>query len=188
MYKQYRNYGKYLLTLAFVSIASFLVGSVSVASFAYATKDSNSPFDVIFNSIRNLEEQNTRLQNQVNALQTQVDKLNSEVSSLRPPPLLTNAVTITKGAGGDQSCVTLNNCFSPNVANIATGDTVTWTNYDSSEHTVTSGTPSDLQTGTIFDSGLIKSGGTFSFTFQNSGTYNYFCQIHPWMIGTVTVK
>ena len=181
-------FGKYLLTLIFVSLASFLVGSISAASFADAAKDSNSPFDVIFNSIRNLEEQNTVLQNQVNTLQTQVDKLNSEVNSLLPPPLLTNVVTMTKGAGGDQSCVTAKNCFNPNVANIATGDTVTWTNNDSSEHTATSGNPSDMQRGTIFDSGLIKSGGTFSFTFQNSGTYNYFCQIHPWMIGTVIVK
>ena len=181
-------FGKYLLTLAFVSMVSFLVGSISSASFAGATKDSGSPFDVIFNSIKNLEEQNTILQNQVNVLQTQVDKLNSEVNSLLPPPSLTSAVTMTKGAGGDQSCVTANNCFRPNVVNIATGGTVTWTNDDSSGHTVTSGNPSDLQSGTIFDSGLIKFGGTFSFTFKNSGTYNYFCQIHPWMTGTVTVK
>jgi plastocyanin len=181
-------FGKYLLTLAFVSIMSFLVGSISSASFAGAVKDSNSPFDVIFNSIRNLEEQNSILQNKVNALQTQVDKLNSEVNSLLPPPLLTNAVAITKGAGGDQSCVTTKNCFSPNVVNIATGDTVTWTNGDSVGHTVTSGNPSDLQSGAIFDSGLIKSGGMFSFTFQNPGTFNYFCVIHPWMTGTLTVK
>ncbi len=41
--------------------------------------------------------------------------------------------------------------------------------------------------GSVFDSGTIQPGKTFEFRFSNSGTYNYFCTIHPWMIGQVIV-
>ncbi|HJW19989.1 MAG TPA: plastocyanin/azurin family copper-binding protein [Candidatus Nitrosotalea sp.] len=41
--------------------------------------------------------------------------------------------------------------------------------------------------GSIFDSETIQPGKTFEFRFSNSGTYNYFCTIHPWMIGQVIV-
>ncbi|HET6458878.1 MAG TPA: plastocyanin/azurin family copper-binding protein, partial [Nitrosopumilaceae archaeon] len=40
---------------------------------------------------------------------------------------------------------------------------------------------------TVFDSSLVKAGGTFAFKFTDAGTYNYFCQVHPWMTGMVTV-
>ena len=99
----------------------------------------------------------------------------------------TTDITMSPGAGSDQSCVAANNCFSPNVANIATGDTVTWTNNDKVGHTATSGQPSDNQTGTVWDSSLIKAGGTYSFTFQNAGDYHYFCMVHPWMTGEIVV-
>lgn len=41
--------------------------------------------------------------------------------------------------------------------------------------------------GSVFDSGTIQPGKTFEFTFSDAGTYNYFCTIHPWMIGQVIV-
>jgi hypothetical protein len=70
---------------------------------------------------------------------------------------------------------------------ISLGDTVKWTNSDTVGHTVTSGKPSDPITGSIFDSSLIRSGGTFSYTFTYYGTFDYFCQVHPWMTGLVAV-
>ena len=98
-------------------------------------------------------------------------------------------ISITTGSGSSATadCVVANNCFTPNPLNISSGTTVTWTNKDGPAHTVTSGSPADSQTGTIFDSGLIKSGATFSYTFYNTGTYNYYCAVHPWMTGTITV-
>lgn len=96
-------------------------------------------------------------------------------------------VMISKGAGAGQDCVTSKNCFDPQVLNVSPGGTVTWKNMDTVSHTVTSGNPSDNQTGTMFDSSLIKPGDTFSFTFKDAGTYNYFCMVHPWMIGQVVV-
>src|SRR2546428_3862992 len=102
-----------------------------------------------------------------------------------------NEVDIAKGSGASQTadCVAANNCFNPNPLTVAPGTQVTWKNTDTVSHTVTSGKPSDNQTGTVFDSGgLIKPGGTFQFTFQNAGTYDYFCIVHPWMTAQVIVS
>ena len=53
-------------------------------------------------------------------------------------------------------------------------------------HTVTSGTPGD-GSGELFDSGLIDTYLYFSYTFEESGTYDYYCTTHPWMQGKVVV-
>jgi predicted secreted protein with PEFG-CTERM motif len=101
----------------------------------------------------------------------------------------TDEVTIATGAGSSASaaCVTTNNCFSPNPINVAPGTEVDWKNTDSVSHTVTSGKVSDDNAGSMFDSGLIKKGNDFKFTFATAGTYNYFCTVHPWMVGQVVV-
>ena len=101
-------------------------------------------------------------------------------------------VTITAGAGASASadCVAANNCFSPSPLTVAPGTTVTWTNNDKLSHTITSGKVSDDNAGSLFDSGLVKPGKTFQFTFANAtaGTVNYFCTVHPWMTGQVIVS
>jgi len=99
----------------------------------------------------------------------------------------TTQISMSPGAGSDQSCVAAKNCFSPSEANIAVGDTVTWTNTDKVGHTTTSGEPSDNQTGTVWDSSLVAAGKSYSFTFQNAGDYHYFCMVHPWMTGEIVV-
>ena len=66
-------------------------------------------------------------------------------------------------------------------------DSVMWTNNDSAAHTVTSGLVDKGGDG-MFDSGLLAAGKSFSFTFSKSGIFDYFCQVHPWMTGIVTVQ
>ena len=117
------------------------------------------------------------------------------IMAFAPSAFADQSVTITKGAGGSASapCVTTNDCFTPNPVNASPGETVTWTNTDSASHTVTSG-KSDNSTGNIvaavFDSSLLAPGKTFSHTFTAAdvGTINYFCQVHPWMVGQVIVN
>ncbi len=77
-------------------------------------------------------------------------------------------------------------CYLPSTLAVATGTQVTWYNGDTAAHTVTSGTPGGGPDG-IFDSGLLLSGESFSHTFQSKRTVNYFCLVHPWMTGQVTV-
>jgi plastocyanin len=99
-------------------------------------------------------------------------------------------VTISNGAAATKGTCTATNCFNPQVLNISPGDTVTWTNSDTVGHTATSGQPTDNVTGTVWDSSLIKAGSTYTTpasAFQNAGTYNYFCMVHPWMTGQIIV-
>ncbi len=77
-----------------------------------------------------------------------------------------------------------NNAFNPSTLTVNVGDTVHWSNDDSTTHTVTSGT-SPTPDG-MFNSTLAP-GATFDFTFTTAGTFNYFCMIHPFMMGTITV-
>ncbi len=77
--------------------------------------------------------------------------------------------------------------FVPANLTITKGTKITWTNKDSYDHTVTSGTPGH-PTG-LFDSGNIAAGGTFNYTFDSTGTYQYYCRIHAdIMQGTITVQ
>jgi predicted secreted protein with PEFG-CTERM motif len=109
------------------------------------------------------------------------------IIAFAPSAFADASVTMTKGSSSGQACVTANNCFDPANAQVAPGEHVTWTNADTASHTVTSGNPKDNTTGTVFDSGLVKAGATFAFKFTNAGTFNYFCQVHPWMAGQVIV-
>lgn len=75
-----------------------------------------------------------------------------------------------------------------NVANleIEAGTTVTWTNKSSMDHTVTSGTRGGDNEGDLFDR-TVGPGETFSFTFEDAGSYEYFCRFHSGMDAEVTV-
>ena len=76
--------------------------------------------------------------------------------------------------------------FAPATLEVAKGTKVTWTNKDTTKHTVTSG--KDGTKDSKFDGPLAEAPGTFSFTFADAGTYAYFCSIHKSMVGTITVK
>lgn len=72
--------------------------------------------------------------------------------------------------------------YSPQAIKVVLGvnATVTWVSRSVSYDTVT-------DRGGSFSSGLIAPGGTFTHTFGSPGVYDYYCQFHPWMTGTVTV-
>ena len=95
-------------------------------------------------------------------------------------------VIVPEGSGVP-GCDETNECYIPYEVTISVGDTVTWSNDDTAAHTVTSGTSSGGADG-VFDSSLFMSGSTFEFTFDDSGTFDYFCMVHPWMTGQVQVS
>lgn len=70
---------------------------------------------------------------------------------------------------------------------VSAGTTVTWENKSNVSHTVTSGTRGGDAAGDLFDSGSIASGETFSHTFEDAGSYDYFCDFHSGMSAEVTV-
>ncbi len=83
-------------------------------------------------------------------------------------------------------CEINDNCYIPSQIVIKEGKQVTWINKDSAFHSVTSGfydVPSDL-----FDSGYLDPSESYTLTFDEVGTYDYFCTLHPWMKGQVIVE
>lgn len=100
----------------------------------------------------------------------------------------TSQVNIIPGAGPSDYCSETATCFTPSILSISPGDTVTWTNSDNVDHIVVSGLPYAKQTVTMFDSGVIAPGKTYSFTFQDAGTYRYSDKVYKWMVGEVIVK
>jgi plastocyanin len=83
-------------------------------------------------------------------------------------------------AASGQAVAVANFAFAPAALSVQTGDTVTWTNMDDVSHTVSADN-------NAFDSGAFGHGMTFQLTAGAPGTYTYFCQIHPFMKGTLTV-
>ncbi len=84
-------------------------------------------------------------------------------------------------------CEETNSCWSPADITINAGDTVEWINVDTAAHTVTGGSPADGPSG-VFDSSLVMADASYAFTFEDTGSYDYFCMVHPWMVGSVTVN
>jgi len=101
---------------------------------------------------------------------------------------MTASVSIPAGSSVP-GCEEDNTCWIPNEVTVDVGGEVTWTVDDSAAHTVTSGTPSDSDSvGAMFDSGLLLVDGEFKYTFDEAGTVDYFCIVHPWMQGMVIVQ
>jgi len=79
------------------------------------------------------------------------------------------------------------NCFIPSTVTVEIGAIVTWANTDTAAHTATAGSAADGPNG-VFDSSLIMSGSSYSYTADTTGTFDYFCMVHPWMEGTLIVE
>ena len=99
------------------------------------------------------------------------------------------SATVTNAPGSSTpGCeTTANGCFVPTMVTLDIGGEVTWENNDTAAHTVTSGTPTEGPDG-IFDSSLVMAGSSFSHVFEEAGSYDYFCMVHPWMQGMVMVS
>ncbi len=96
---------------------------------------------------------------------------------------LSASVTIPNGNSAQSSM----GFFVPLNSEILRGTTVTWQNQDNIGHTI----QSINDQGTIipmFNSPVLKTGETFSYKFDKPGVYHYYCSIHPWRIGVVTVS
>jgi len=109
--------------------------------------------------------------------------LSKELATSKLPSRL---VSIPEGTA-IPGCEEADKCYDPPTLIIFKGGEVIWKNNDNSAHTVTSG---NIIEGPdrLFDSGLIMSGDTFSYRFDETGQYSYFCMIHPWAKASVTVK
>lgn len=84
--------------------------------------------------------------------------------------------------GAVEQTVTIHDdAFSPATLTVEAGQTVTFANRDDDAHTVTA-------TDGSFDSKGLDSGSVWQHRFDRPGTYAYFCELHPFMKGTIVVK
>jgi len=97
----------------------------------------------------------------------------------------TNSININEGSASPE-CADNYSCYDTFAAQVDVGEQVSWKNLDTLNHTVTSGTPGDGPDG-LFDSGLIDTYFYFYHTFEEAGTYDYYCMVHPWKQGKVVV-
>jgi plastocyanin len=92
-----------------------------------------------------------------------------------------NSSDNNNNSGGNLNTISMkNSAFSPPSLQVNINATVTWINDDNMVHTVAAGNGS-------FDSGDIAPGSKFTYTFTNTGTYNYSCIHHSGMTGVVIV-
>ncbi len=83
-----------------------------------------------------------------------------------------------------------NPAYSPTELTVKKGDAITVVNDDNAPHTATGGSgPEDPNSAKSFDTGLIMAGesGTIDTSTVDAGDYPYYCTIHPFMKGTITV-
>lgn len=105
------------------------------------------------------------------------------------PPVISNGTPLAPTTGGPEPPATPPQveviiqglAFIPDTQNIPIGATVLWYNDDSVDHTVTARDNS-------FDSGNLSPGDTFRYTFEQSGELEYYCKIHPSMVGKITIE
>ncbi|HET9806941.1 MAG TPA: plastocyanin/azurin family copper-binding protein, partial [Nitrososphaeraceae archaeon] len=92
------------------------------------------------------------------------------------------AVSISPGSSNPSAT----QFFVPPEITVSSGTTVTWTNHDTTIHTVVEGTPGAGAT-PAFDSSIIAPTATWENTFDKAGEFNYYCSLHPFMTGEVKV-
>lgn len=113
-----------------------------------------------------------------------VDSKAPAISASSKDTSASKAVKIVTGATNKA-----NKAYAPNPVKIKAGTTVVWKNLDSAIHTVTSGKDAkDKESGKMFDSKTVAPKKQFSFKFDKKGTFDYYCELHPAMVGKVVVK
>ncbi len=125
------------------------------------------------------------------------------VPTVRPPGesydlwrvsgLYPNEVLISTGSSVPPShefisnCAYADRCFVPFRISIEAGQTVSWINGDVAVHTITGGNPEEGPDGTFYSSPFPRD-NIFEKVFETEGGYHYYCRLHPWMTGIVSVS
>ncbi|MDC0928032.1 plastocyanin/azurin family copper-binding protein [Nitrosopumilus sp.] len=113
------------------------------------------------------------------------EKTNSEQTNVKVEEIVKADVIIPMKVSRP-GCDVEDICYIPSTIIVEKGKSVTWVNEDSSFHSITSGfypEPSGF-----FDSGHLDPYQSYTLSFDEIGTYDYFCTLHPWMFAQVIVK
>ena len=111
-----------------------------------------------------------------------------------PSPSETRTIDAVEESGFSQDCAVPmggDGCYTPVNLSANVGDKILMSNSDpTGVHTFTSGTVDGFtpQPDGTFDTGVLMSGDAFEWTPTETGTYPYYCMLHTWMVGTITVN
>ena len=109
----------------------------------------------------------------------------------------TSAATAGGGGGGvtltilEGSSIQGNPDYDPDELKVKKGDKITVNNADTMPHTVTNGeSGSDPNSGKLFDTSIINGGDSAELDTStvDAGTHPYYCMVHPYMTGTLTIE
>jgi predicted lipoprotein with Yx(FWY)xxD motif/plastocyanin len=121
----------------------------------------------------------------IQAAAEEAESSESEMSGMMDMPMASDLPKMSEASNKAEASAEKVNitdfAYDPETLTISQGTTVTFTNMDDVEHTVTA------KDGT-FDSGMLKKGKTYTHTFDQAGTYTIYCKPHPFMTMTITVK
>jgi len=179
-----------------VAVAFTMAASLSGFEMAAAPVSKESTTSDPFADIAEKAKQREQaIEEQMQMLAKEAPSFEEEAVTVSTPriedvPEMTEPMTVQVSLPSGSSvpgCEETNECYVPTSVSINTGDTISWSNDDTAAHTVSSGTPAGGPDG-VFDSSLFMAGATFDVTFDNPGSYDYFCMVHPWMVGTVQVN
>jgi plastocyanin len=124
----------------------------------------------------------------IGVLAISISVLSAPPSMFYQNPVYAQATSASVSIVRGSTSPTISKPYDPSPLTVKSGTSVTWTNKDSSIHTVTSGLPETGDVGTLFDSGLISPGKSFVHVFDKQGTFDYSCTLHPFMHGQIIVK
>lgn len=100
-----------------------------------------------------------------------------------PKEVIADIIMPTKSSR--PGCEENDRCYIPSSVTISAGESVIWINKDSAFHSVTSGIWNNPDG--LFNSGHLDPDESFSVQFDKSGSFDFFCTLHPWMKGVVKV-
>ena len=125
----------------------------------------------------NFEETNTE--------ETNTEETNADIEEITKSDII---IPIKVSRPG---CDVENICYIPSTFVVEKGNSVTWINEDSSFHTVTSGfygEPTGLFDSTADTGDYLDPYQSYTLSFDEYGTFDYFCTLHPWMKAQVIVE
>jgi plastocyanin len=97
-------------------------------------------------------------------------------------PIAGAMLAVAAMAAQDANAITIDNfTFGPPELTVAVGTTVKWVNHDDIPQSV-------VNKDKTFRSKALDTDDSFSYTFASAGTFDYFCGLHPHMVGKVIVK
>jgi plastocyanin len=125
-------------------------------------------------------------------MQTLINKLRSAVAQFTPGRAVVVAMLLGPAVGTllaygavaaqDANVVTIDNfTFTAPELTVAVGTTVKWVNHDDIPHTV-------VEKKLSFRSKALDTDDAYSYTFASAGSFDYFCSLHPHMVGKIIVK